>query len=48
MIILPDEIIVFSTLDAIAIVWMVLKILLHHWMETSTPPKKIRPVKKAA
>jgi hypothetical protein len=48
MIILSDEIIVFSTLDAIVLVWMVLKICLYHWMEAPTPPKKIRSVNGAA
>jgi hypothetical protein len=48
MIILAEEIIVFSTLDAIAIVWMFLKILVHHVSEPPMHPKKIRPVKKAA
>jgi len=48
MFIVAEEIIVFTTLDAIALVWMFLKILSNHWIDAPTSPKKIRPVKKAA
>jgi hypothetical protein len=48
MIILPDELIVFSTLDAIAIVWMVLKLLVTHWIDSHPPPNEITPTRKAA
>ena len=48
MLIIADEIILFTTLAAIALIWMVLKLLVHHASETLTPPRKTRPVKKAA
>ena len=48
MLFIADETIVFTTLDAIALVWMCLKILVDHWIDSPTPPKKMRPVKKAA
>jgi hypothetical protein len=48
MLIIADEVIVFSTLDAVALIWMFLKILVHHVSEPPTHPKKVRPVKKAA
>ena len=48
MLIIADEVIVFSTLDAIALIWAFLKILVPHVSESPTRPRKIRPVKKAA
>ena len=47
MIVLSDEVIVFSTLDSIAIVWMFLKIMVNHWIDVA-PPTRIQPVKRAA
>jgi hypothetical protein len=37
MIVIPDEIIIFATLDAIAIIWMVLRILVNHWIGEPVP-----------
>lgn len=48
MLIIADETIVFATLDAIALIWMFLKILVHYVSEPPTHPKKMRPVKKVA
>jgi hypothetical protein len=47
MLILSDEIIIFATLDAIAIIWMFLRILVNHWIDVPPPPK-IQAVKWAA
>jgi hypothetical protein len=46
--IIADEIIVFSTFYIIAIVWMFLKILVHHWLDSPTRLDKIRRAKVAA
>ena len=48
MLILSDEIIVFATLDAIAIIWMFLRILVSHWIDVPPPPTKVQAVKRAA
>jgi hypothetical protein len=48
MIIIADEIIVFTTVFTIAIVWMFLKVLVNHLIDSSTPPQKNKPVRKAA
>jgi hypothetical protein len=44
MLILSDEIIVFATLDAIAITWMFLSILVSHWIDVPPPPTKVQAV----
>jgi hypothetical protein len=38
MLIIPDEVIVFITLDSIALSWMVLKILIDHWTASILTP----------
>ena len=48
MLIIEDEIIVFTILAAIPLIWMVLKMLVQHASETLTSPRKMRPLKKAA
>ena len=43
-----DELIVFTTLYTIALVWMALKIMVTRWTDSPTPPKKIKVLRKAA
>lgn len=48
MLILADETIIFATLDAIALLWLCLKLLVTHWTDSPHPPKKRHSVRKAA
>lgn len=47
MLIIADELIPFLTLDAIALFWMVLKILATHWIDLQTPPRRQKSWRKA-